>query len=131
MLTAIHCLLYLLFTSTLGCRSLSSSLSVRFLCIFQVTVSGQLVFGTLLHRTVQLKLVTSGSLHEPVVDIGDQRSSVSYVTDPSVVKAVKIRWKGEEAWSSDISISLARVGMGHLTKVHITLLLLLHIKCSH
>lgn len=87
-------------------------------------MSGQLAIGTLLHRTVQLKLVTSGSLHEPVVDIGDQRSLVSYVTDPSVIKAVKIRWKGEEAWSSDISISSSRVGMGHLTKVYIAVLLL-------
>jgi len=95
-------------------------LSLCVFCFFQVTVSGQLVFGTLLHRTVQLKLVTTGSLHEPVVDIGDQRSSLSYVTDSSVVKAVKIRWKGEEAWSSDISISSSRVGVGHLTKVHVT-----------
>jgi len=88
----------------------------------QVTVSGQLVFGTLLHRTVQVKLVMSGSLSEPVVDIGDQTSSVSYVTDPSVVKAVKIRWKDEETWSSDISLSLSRVGTGHLTKVHVSFL---------
>jgi len=95
------------------------------MCICQVTVSGQLVVGSLLHRAVQLKLVTSVSLHEPVVDIGDQRSSVSYVTDPSVVKAVKIRWKGEESWSSDISISPSRIGMAHLTKVHVSFLSLL------
>ena len=99
---------------------MTSSCCLIILCILQVTVSGQLVIGTLLHRTVQLKLITSGSLHEPVVDIGDQRSLVSYVTDPSIVKAVKIRWKGEEAWSSDISISSSRVGVGHLTKVHFT-----------
>jgi len=61
----------------------------------------------------------SGSSSEPVVDIGDQRPSVSYIADPSVVKAVKIRWKDEETWSSDISLSSSRVGMGHLTKVYI------------
>lgn len=89
------------------------------MCILQVVVSGQLVIGTLLHRTVQVKLVMSGSSSEPVVDIGDQRPSVSYIADPSVVKAVKIRWKDEETWSSDISLSSSRVGMGHLTKVYI------------
>ena len=90
-----------------------------FLCNVQVTFSGQIVVGTLLHRSVQLKLVTNGSSCESVVDIGHERPSVSYVTDPSVVKAVKVRWKGEETWSSDISISSSRVAMGHLTKVHV------------
>jgi len=86
--------------------------------VLQVIVSGQLVVGTLLSRTMQVKLVMSGSLpSEPVIDIGNQRPSVSYVTDSSVVKAIKVRWKGEEAWSSDISISSSSVGMGHLTKV--------------
>jgi len=85
--------------------------------MLQVTVSGQLVIGSLLHRTVQVKLIMNGSLYEPVVDIGDHRSSVSYVIDFSTVKAVKIRWKGEETWSSDITLSSTHVGIGHLTKV--------------
>ena len=88
----------------------------------QVIVSGQLVIRTLLHRAVQVKLVMNGTSSEPAVDVGDQTSSVSYVTDPSLVKAVKIRWKDEETWSSDISLSLSRVGTGHLTKVHISFL---------
>jgi len=66
----------------------------------------------------------TNSSSEPVVDIGDQRPSVSYVADSSMVKAVKIRWKDEEAWSSDISLSSSRVGMGHLTKVRCQLFLL-------
>jgi len=85
--------------------------------VLQVTISGQLVIGSLLHRTLQVKLITTGSSSEPVVDVGDQRSSVSHVTDLSMVKAVKIRWKDEETWSSDISVSVSRVGVGHLTKV--------------
>lgn len=59
--------------------------------------------------------------YEPPVDIGDQRSSVSHVADLSAVKAVKIRWKDEETWSSDISLSSSRVGAGHLTKVCVSL----------
>jgi len=95
--------------------------------LLQVTVSGQLVIGSLLYRTIQLKLVTTVASSEPVYDVGEQRSSVSYVMDPSIVKAVKIRWKGDEAWSSDISISSSRVGVGHLTKVCGTFLWLLFI----
>jgi len=89
-------------------------------CLLQVVVSGQLVVGTLLHRTIQLKLLTTNSSSEPVVDIGGERPSVSYVADPSTLKAVKIRWKDEELWSSDISLSSSRVGMGHLTKVRVS-----------
>ena len=80
------------------------------------------MIGTLLHRTVQVKLVVTGSSSEPVADIGDHTPSVSYVIDPSLVKAVKIRWKDEEMWSSDISLSSSRVGTGHLTKVHVKFL---------
>jgi len=86
----------------------------------QVTVSGQLIIGSLLRRTVQVKLIMSDSPYEPIVEIGDQRSSLSHVTDLAAVKAVKIRWKDEETWSSDISLSSYHVGTGHLTKVHIS-----------
>ena len=96
---------------------MSSCCLTSVVSVLQVTVSGQLVIGTLLHRTVQVKLIMNGSSCGPLVDIGGQRSSVSHVTDLSAVKAVKIRWKDEETWSSDISLSSSRVGMGHLTKV--------------